>query len=56
MKHYLLPIALLACVLATSCNTNKRLFETGMAYHQANPADHERIMELKNTGSPDVWP
>lgn len=56
MKHYLLPIALLACVLATSCNTNKRLYETGMAYHQANQADHERIMELKNTGSPDVWP
>ena len=55
MKHYLLPIALLACVLATSCNTNKRLFETGMAYHQANQADHDRIMELKNTGSPDVW-
>ena len=40
MKHYLLPIALLACVLATSCNTNKRLFEKGMAYHQANQADH----------------
>lgn len=56
MKHYLLPIALLACILATSCNTNKRLYETGMAYHQANQADHERIMELKNTGSPDVWP
>ena len=56
MKHHLLPIALLACVLATSCNTNKRLYETGMAYHQANQADHERIMELKNTGSPDVWP
>lgn len=56
MRHYLLPIALLACVLATSCNTNKRLYETGMAYHQANQIDHERIMELKNSGSPDVWP
>lgn len=56
MKHYLLPIALLACVLATSCNTNKRLYNTGMAYHQANQADHERIQELKATGSPDVWP
>lgn len=56
MKHYLLPIALLACVLATSCNTNKRLYNTGMAYHQANQADHERIQELKATGSPEVWP
>ena len=55
MKHFLLPIALLACVLATSCNTNKRLYETGMAYHQANQADHERIQALKATGNPDVW-
>ncbi|MBO6026147.1 MAG: hypothetical protein J6P73_02785 [Bacteroidales bacterium] len=55
MKRFLLPIALLACVLATSCNTEKRLYKTGMAYHQANQADHERIMELKATGKPDVW-
>ena len=56
MKRFLLPIALLACVLATSCNTNKRLYETGMAYHQANQADHERIQALKSTGNPDIWP
>ena len=56
MRHFIVPIALLACLLATSCNTNKRLYETGMAYHQANQADHERIMELKSSGSPDVWP
>lgn len=49
-------IALLASVLATSCNTNKRLYETGMAYHQANQNDHERIQALKSTGQPDVWP
>ena len=56
MKRFLLPIALLACVLATSCNTNKRLYETGMAYHLANQADHERIQALKSTGNPDIWP
>ena len=57
MKHYILPIALLACVLAaTSCNTNKRLYKTGVAYHQANQADHERIQALKASGSPDAWP
>ena len=27
MKHYFVPIALLACLLATSCNTTKRLYE-----------------------------
>ena len=56
MKHYLVPIALLACLLATSCNTNKRLYKTGVAYHQANQADHERIQELKATGKPEIWP
>ena len=56
MKHFIVPIALLACLLATSCNTNKRLYETGLAYHAANQADHERIMELKSSGNPDVWP
>lgn len=56
MRHYIVPIALLACLLASSCNTNKRLYETGVAYHQANQADHERILALKATGSPDVWP
>ena len=57
MKHRIAPIALLlACLLATSCNTNKRLYNTGMAYHQANQADHERILELKASGSPEVWP
>lgn len=56
MKHFIVPIALFACLLATSCNTNKRLYETGMAYHAANQADHERIMALKSSGSPDVWP
>ena len=56
MKHYIVPIALLACLLATSCNTNKRLYRTGVAYHQANQADHERIQELKATGKPEIWP
>lgn len=56
MKRFILPIALLACFLATSCNTNKRLYETGMAYHQANQSDHERIQALKATGNPDIWP
>ena len=56
MKHYLVPLALLACLLATSCNTNKRLYKTGIAYHQANQADHERIQELKATGKPEIWP
>ena len=26
------------------------------SYHKANQADHERIMGLKATGQPDVWP
>lgn len=26
------------------------------AYHQANQADHEKILALKATGQPDVWP
>lgn len=56
MKHSIVPIALLACLLATSCNTEKRMYKTGVAYHQANQADHERIMELKSSGSPEVWP
>lgn len=56
MRNFIVPIALLACVMAMSCNPTKRLYETGMAYHEANQADHERIMELKATGKPDVWP
>lgn len=56
MKHHIIPIALLTCLLAVSCNTEKRLYETGMAYHQANQADHERILELKASGSPAAWP
>ena len=56
MKQYIVPIALLACLLATSCNTNKRLYKTGVAYHQANQADHERIQQLKSSGNPDIWP
>lgn len=55
MKRFPLLIALLACILVTSCSTNKRLYDTGMAYHQANQADHERIQALKATGSPDIW-
>lgn len=55
MKRSHLLIALLACILATSCSTTKRLYNTGMAYHQANQADHERIQALKATGSPDIW-
>lgn len=56
MKRFFVPIAILACLLAASCNTDKQLYKTGMAYHAANQADHERIMELKSSGSPDVWP
>ena len=56
MKHYFVPIALLACLMAVSCNTEKSLYKTGMAYHQANQADHERILELKASGSPAAWP
>lgn len=56
MRHYIVPIALMTCLLAASCSTNKRLYKTGVEYHQANQADHERIMELKSTGNPDVWP
>ena len=56
MKNFILPIALLACLFATSCNVNKQLYNTGVAYHQANQADHERIMQLKASGTPDVWP
>lgn len=26
------------------------------AYHKANQADHEKIKELRATGSPDIWP
>lgn len=55
MKRFHLLIALSACILATSCSTNQRLYKTGMAYHQANQADHERIQALKATGSPDIW-
>lgn len=56
MKRFIVPITLLSCLLATSCSTNRRLYNTGMAYHQANQADHERILELKASGEPDVWP
>lgn len=28
----------------------------GSAYHQANQTDHERILQLKASGQPDVWP
>lgn len=57
MKHSIVPIVLFACLLATTaCNTNQRLYKTGMAYHQANQADHERIQELKASGKPEIWP
>lgn len=55
MKYFHFLIALSVCILATSCSTNKRLYKTGMAYHQANQADHERIQALKATGDPDIW-
>ena len=55
MKRFPLLIVLVACILVTSCNTNKRLYDTGMAYHQANQADHERIQQLKASGNPDIW-
>ena len=32
------------------------IFWVANAYHEANQADHERIQQLKSTGSPDVWP
>ena len=57
MKHSIVPIVLFACLLATTaCNTNQRLYKTGMAYHQANQADHERIQALKASGKPEIWP
>ena len=56
MRHFIAPIALLTCLLAVSCNPNKKMYKTGLEYHQANQADHERIMELKASGNPDVWP
>jgi hypothetical protein len=56
MKRFIVPMTLLACFLAASCNTNKQLYKTGMAYHQSNQADHERILELKASGRPEVWP
>lgn len=83
MKRFIIPILLLACALATSCNTTKKLYEAkeydqvimrtarkicsgkikpsdvemvAASYHQANQADHERILALKATGAPDIWP
>lgn len=28
----------------------------GLSYHEANQADHNRILELKASGKPDIWP
>lgn len=56
MKHYLVPIALMVCLMAGSCDTEKKLYRTGVTYHQANQADHERILELKASGRPEAWP
>jgi len=28
----------------------------GLSYHEANQADHNRILELKATGEPGIWP
>ena len=56
MKRSYLLITLLTCILATSCNTNKRLYKIGMEYHQANQKDHERVQALKASGKPDIWP
>lgn len=55
MKLSRLLTALMVCIMATSCSTNQRLYKTGMAYHEANQADHERIQALKATGNPDIW-
>lgn len=50
-KHLLFVLA--ACALLTACHTTEK---TAIAYHQANQADHERILALKATGQPDIWP
>ena len=34
----------------------KKIDLIAASYHEANQADHERIQNLKATGSPDVWP
>ena len=36
------------------CNKNFNLLAN--SYHAANQTDHERIMQLKTSGQPDVWP
>ena len=50
-KHLLFVLA--ACALLVSCQTTEK---TAIAYHQANQADHERILALKASGQPDIWP
>ena len=36
--------------------SNNLLDMVARSYHQANQADHERILALKATGEPDIWP
>lgn len=50
-KHFL--FALVACAFLASCHTTEK---TAIAYHQANQMDHERILSLKASGQPDIWP
>ena len=50
-KHLFLIFAV--CAILASCHTAEK---TAIAYHQANQADHERIMALKASGQADIWP
>lgn len=37
-------------------SSKKQLDKLAFYYHEANKADRERIMELKESGRPDIWP
>lgn len=39
----------------SGCLNNKKFNLLANSYHAANEADHERIMQLKTSGQPDVW-
>ncbi len=54
-KRYDDVIEILAKESKTSTLDNEELAMLKTSYHEANERDHDRIMNLKESGEPDIW-
>ncbi|HJH61024.1 MAG TPA: hypothetical protein IAD13_06950 [Bacteroidetes bacterium] len=54
-KRYDDVIEILTKKSKTATLNNDELTMLKMSYHEANEGDHDKIMELKKSGEPDIW-